>query len=892
MKKHTIDFKNAINQNGRELDAIIQYVMNGQEITLTGDDIYSVTPVFHADILKSAMKELNFDSEIQIPKNTIIRFKFGTKIDDNYEYLDYGNYVIYSNEYNADTQSYSHICYDKLLYSMKTYEELNVTYPITISNYIDALCERIGIDFADKNTTFANCNKIIQNELYIDLGYTYRDVLDELAQVTASTICLNLDDKLEIRYFKETNEVINEDFLKDKNVTIKKKYGPINSIVLSRSAETDNIYLKDDVSVFENGLCEIKIKDNQIMNWNDRDTYLLDIYNQLNGLEYYTNDFDSPGICYFDICDKYKISIDGINYDCVMLNDEIKINKGLYETIYTEMPIQGETDYKKADKTDRRLKQTYLIVDKQNQKIDSVVNNVSEQDKKITQITQTVDTIQQLVSGEYGLDRETSISKTIHIDNAMETKPLDVKIYGYSRPYLAYYPGIDYLGLSYLVSNKEVEIKKITLCVDKQSQNKPSSELKQVELNILKPLRSLKNIKDELHISFNDETEVLEAKITRYLDYIDGQVIQLSKPTVEIIPIMDFQLFEKENYIYIKENCNYDLYLRYLVYSEINNLFATKKELKSSIIQTEDSILNTVEAKYISDSKLTTAMSEIKQTTDAITSTVSQKVGKNEIISQINQSPEQIVIDANKIGLKGKQIDMTGTVFVNGVLNGTVLNLNDDGTSQTAPITINYGTQKKTTISSDGIEHYTDNYFFVLGNQQVQGPYGYINVKTFKFGNYQNNSFFEVVMDSTGQYGSGIFFKNNGKTLLSIGEENELITQRDIYTNDSGNAGEVILDISVQTVKKIDIYYCDNNGKECGTQTVYNPQGEYVTLTAQEVSGATSGFIRSSEYNISANRITPILSKCGYMRNSNGTWAIVNGTNYLKIKKVVAYFNN
>ena len=50
-------------------------------------------------------------------------------------------------------------------------------------------------------------------------------------------------------------------------------------------------------------------------------------------------------------------------------------------------------------------------------------------------------------------------------------------------------------------------------------------------------------------------------------------------------------------------------------------------------------------------------------------------------------------------------------------------------------------------------------------------------------------------------------------------------------------------------MKKIDIYYCDNNGKECGTQTVYNPQGEYVTLTAQEVSGATSGFIRSSEYN-------------------------------------------
>ena len=48
------------------------------------------------------------------------------------------------------------------------------------------------------------------------------------------------------------------------------------------------------------------------------------------------------------------------------------------------------------------------------------------------------------------------------------------------------------------------------------------------------------------------------------------------------------------------------------------------------------------------NTKISTAKSEIKQTTDAISSTVSTKVGNNEIISKINQSSEAVIIDANK----------------------------------------------------------------------------------------------------------------------------------------------------------------------------------------------------------------------------------------------------
>lgn len=53
------------------------------------------------------------------------------------------------------------------------------------------------------------------------------------------------------------------------------------------------------------------------------------------------------------------------------------------------------------------------------------------------------------------------------------------------------------------------------------------------------------------------------------------------------------------------------------------------------------------------DDALKKKFSSIQQTSDAITLTVSQKVGYNEIISSINQTAEQIQISASKIDLRG-----------------------------------------------------------------------------------------------------------------------------------------------------------------------------------------------------------------------------------------------
>lgn len=216
MKAHTSGFKTNLTQLGRELKGVITY---GN--TILEEEIYSITPHYEADLLKSVMKQLDLELSVDIPLNTIINCQIGIKVNNNYEMLNYGNYVVYNSEKQEDTGTYKITCYDKLLYSMKQNEDLGITYPITIKNYLSAIASKIGLTLASQ--TFYNSSLTIPSELYLGLEYTYRDILDEIAQATGSIITLNENDAIEVRYPTQTNDTIDEDFLKDVNVDFRTK---------------------------------------------------------------------------------------------------------------------------------------------------------------------------------------------------------------------------------------------------------------------------------------------------------------------------------------------------------------------------------------------------------------------------------------------------------------------------------------------------------------------------------------------------------------------------------------------------------------------------------------------------------------------------------------------
>ena len=218
MKTHTQEYKDKIKELGRDLDSKLTYELEGETIELGNEELNSITPHYEGAILKSVMKQLDIDSNVDIPIGTEVNYQFGLKVGNDYEYIDYGNYIVFSSEKQEDVNSYKIVAYDKMLYAMKPYEALTdslgdpITYPITLRNYLIALARRLDIPFKNASDTFVNYDKEIKGELYLtedgkSLDYTYRDVLDELSQATASSICISNDDELEVRYVRSDIDI-------------------------------------------------------------------------------------------------------------------------------------------------------------------------------------------------------------------------------------------------------------------------------------------------------------------------------------------------------------------------------------------------------------------------------------------------------------------------------------------------------------------------------------------------------------------------------------------------------------------------------------------------------------------------------------------------------------
>lgn len=645
MKKHTSGFKDEIKMLGKQQSVRITYTLNNEQIILTDEDINSATPNYEASLLKSVMKGLELDSNVSIPKDIEIKFEYSLLVNGAYEYLDYGNYIVAKEpEKQEDTLSYKITCYDKMLYSMKDYEHIDIPYPCTIKQYLVALCNKIGLQFKDSD--FANANRQIKNELfmainedgtYSSMGYTYRDVLDQIAETTGGCICMTLDDSVEVRYRNETNDTIDEEYINDTNVNFREKYGPINSIVLARAGESDKIYKKDQNSIELNGLCELMISENQFMNFNDRVDYLQELSDKLFGVEYYLNDFVSTGIMYYDLLDMYNVEIFGKTYNCLMLNDEQLITQGLEENIHTDRPETSETDYIKADKTDRKINQTYLIVDKQNQKIEGVINQIGDRTDKTTTITADIDGLASKVSTLADLTNDITGIQSVALANCVEGEVVELHIYGNNTVFKYQYLSDDL----YLSDNLLLGKDKSIIIITDENGNKTY-----FDLGIEEVLRQRGDTRDEYILKDG------QAQIIRRINK-DGTI--KDNETAEDLGEFHILLPKGNNTLEIKD-FSASIYVKWAVQNEYTDIFATKVELNTSITQTSTSIMTEVNKK-VDETEFGT---KIEQNAEAV------KVAWNQIAEYIqmmiiNGNASLAILDDNKKVLMA--LDKTGQHF-------------------------------------------------------------------------------------------------------------------------------------------------------------------------------------------------------------------------------------
>ena len=384
MRIHSQDFKNAVSAYGREIKHKITYWENGEQKEV--EDIISANSITNTDLLKTVMKEFYFNSKKQIDKGTIVKYQFGVKVNNTYEYLNFGEYIIKENDWNADTNSFVHTCYDAMLNTMVSYyTPIDAEYPITVNNYIKLIANECGLEFANYNIPFCNYDVLINEDHFNNGNYTFRNVLDYLAEIVAGWIIINRNGRLEIKYPTNTNEIFDKDFLSDVNITFKNKYGAVNSVAFARGGGSDIIYKKDDNDIATNGLHELRFDDNPFLEGTDRENFIDGVYEELHGLNFYVMDINSPGICYLEIGDYFTFELNqnsamksgltksglykaqnqnGGKIKCLMLNDEIDFSQGINEHIYSDEPSSSVTNYKTSNITDNSIKNAVILTNK------------------------------------------------------------------------------------------------------------------------------------------------------------------------------------------------------------------------------------------------------------------------------------------------------------------------------------------------------------------------------------------------------------------------------------------------------------------------------------------------------------------------------------------------
>lgn len=417
----TDTFKTALNTYGKQISVRITY----NEVEYTKRDMVSVNLHYDGTLLKSNMRCLDIETNIEIPKGAILdKVEFGVRANtkSEYEYINFGRFEVYESEYLVDTNSYKLTCYDGMLKSMIPYD-LAVTYPITVLDYLKAICDRLGWTLGSEN--FINSDKEITEEKF-DNNFTFRDVMDNISQIGACSFGFKNDDKLYPLVPNETGVTITESSLK--SLRVGKRFS-VNSLVLARVPQEDNIYRP--IEEIENRQ-EIRIENNVIMDDN-RDEYIDSIYNQLNGLEFYYYEFDSTGICYLEFLDRFTIKTkDGKEYSTLMLSDEIQITQGLVEKAFIKEIEASTTDYSKASTTDRLINKTLLEVDKANQKItalitktettNEVVESLGDSLNSVTsEITSTITTKVQAEAGLIRQEISESYATKGDLDNEVKT---------------------------------------------------------------------------------------------------------------------------------------------------------------------------------------------------------------------------------------------------------------------------------------------------------------------------------------------------------------------------------------------------------------------------------------------------------------------------------------
>ena len=352
---------------------------------------------FDGQLFKTIMKqvEITVKNANEI-KDKDINFQYGLFINNKFEYIDLGNYFIKDIEDSKKKDEITVTGYDRMIRFMKTFKqsELQLTYPCKMLKLVQRICEVCGVELY--STDFYNADLDVTEDFFTAQELTYRDVLEKVAQATLTTAFIE-DNKLNLyKVDNEVTEKLDKSYLTD--LTIKEKFGPANVLVLGRGDVEDNIEETDEKSIAQNGRCEIRFDENEFIEF-QREQVIKGMFEQIKGLEYYSFEASDVGVMWLKPCACIELGDkEDSLYKSYYLKANITINTGISSDIEAEIPEATNTEYKVTTKEEKKTLKVERLAKKNEGKIQDLVEETSENSKKITKHEQDINGITQSVS--------------------------------------------------------------------------------------------------------------------------------------------------------------------------------------------------------------------------------------------------------------------------------------------------------------------------------------------------------------------------------------------------------------------------------------------------------------------------------------------------------------
>lgn len=352
---------------------------------------------FDGQLFKTIMKqvEITVKNANEI-KDKDINFQYGLFINNKFEYIDLGNYFIKDIEDSKKKDEITVTGYDRMIRFMKTFKqsELQLTYPCKMLKLVQKMCEVCGVELY--STDFYNADLDVEEDFFTAQELTYRDVLEKIAQATLTTAFIE-DNKLNLyKVSNDTIEKIDKSYLTD--LTIKEKFGPANALVLGRGDVEDNIEETDEKSIAQNGRCEIRVDENEFIEF-QRKKVIKGMFEQIKGLEYYSFEASDVGVMWLKPCACIELGDkEDSSYKSYYLKANITINTGISSDIGSGLIEETNTEYKVTTKEEKKTLKVERLAKKNEGLIQDLVEETTENSKKITKHEQDINGITQNVS--------------------------------------------------------------------------------------------------------------------------------------------------------------------------------------------------------------------------------------------------------------------------------------------------------------------------------------------------------------------------------------------------------------------------------------------------------------------------------------------------------------